>query len=42
MSRGMDVDKWLVTVKEGGILTENHLRMLCEKVKEVLVEESNV
>jgi hypothetical protein len=38
----VDVDAWLQTVKEGGIISERDLRVLCEKVKELLVEESNV
>lgn len=39
---GQDVDSWLATVKEGGILPERDLRLLCEKLKEILIEESNV
>ena len=38
----MDVDAWLNTVKGGNILPERDLRILCEKVKEILIEESNV
>ena len=30
------------TVKGGTILPERELRILCEKVKEILIEESNV
>jgi len=41
MSR-QDVDGWLETVKGGTILPERELRILCEKVKELLIEESNV
>ena len=37
-----DVDRWLDTVKNGNILTERELRILCEKIKEILIEESNV
>ena len=37
-----DVDSWLATVKDGGVLPERDLRILCEKIKEILVEESNV
>ena len=37
-----DIDNWLETVKEGTILPERELRILCEKVKEILIEESNV
>merc|ERR1711935_508321 len=39
---GQDVDNWLETVREGTILPERELRVLCEKVKEILIEESNV
>jgi len=42
MSGKSDVDPWLATVKDGGILPERDLRVLCEKIKEILVEESNV
>ena len=37
-----DPDKWLDIVKNGGILPERDLRVLCEKIKEILIEESNV
>lgn len=39
---GSDIDNWLETVKSGTILPERELRVLCEKVKEILIEESNV
>jgi serine/threonine-protein phosphatase 6 catalytic subunit len=42
MSAQADVDAWLEIVKEGKILPERDLRILCEKVKELLIEESNV
>jgi serine/threonine-protein phosphatase 6 catalytic subunit len=42
MSGQVDVDRWLDTVKGGGVLPERDLRILCEKVKELLIEESNV
>lgn len=42
MSQHSDVDQWLDTVKGGGVLPERDLRILCEKVKEILIEESNV
>ena len=42
MSGKSDVDSWLATVKDGGILPERDLRILCEKIKEILIEESNV
>merc|ERR1711966_457663 len=38
----MDLDKWIETVKTTQHLEENELKMLCEYVKEILVEESNV
>ena len=37
-----DPDAWLEQVKQGKILDERDLRVLCEKVKELLIEESNV
>ena len=37
-----DPDLWLQQVREGKILPERDLRVLCEKVKELLIEESNV
>ena len=37
-----DIDNWLDTVKNGTILPERELRILCEKAKEILIEESNV
>lgn len=42
MTQHSDVDQWLDTVKGGGVLPERDLRILCEKVKEILIEESNV
>jgi serine/threonine-protein phosphatase 6 catalytic subunit len=39
---GQDIDNWLETVNEGTILPERELRILCEKIKEILIEESNV
>ena len=41
MSSGKgDIDSWLATVKDGGILPERDLRVLCEKIKEILIEET--
>ena len=37
-----DIDSWLAYVKDGGVVPERNLRILCEKVKEILIEESNV
>ena len=42
MTAHVDIDSWLNTVKNGGVLPERDLRILCEKVKEILIEESNV
>jgi hypothetical protein len=42
MSRGCDVDAWLEQLRNGKILEERDLRLLCEKVKEIVIEESNV
>jgi hypothetical protein len=39
---GQDIDQWLDTIREGTILPERDLRILCEKVKEILIEESNI
>jgi serine/threonine-protein phosphatase 6 catalytic subunit len=36
------VDRWLSTVKAGNVLPERDLRLLCEKIKEILIEESNI
>ncbi len=38
----VDIDNWLEIVKGGKVLPERDLRILCEKVKELLIEESNV
>ena len=35
-------DKWLEDVKNGKCLTEHDLKILCDKLKEILCEESNV
>ena len=37
-----EVDNWLESIKEGTILPERDLRILCERIKEILMEESNV
>lgn len=37
-----DVNRWISTLKEGQVLPERDLRLLCEKIKEILIEESNV
>lgn len=38
----MDIDKYIKLLKDGQCLPERDLRMVCEKVKEILIEESNV
>jgi len=38
----MDLDKYIELLKGGQILPERDLRLVCEKVKEILIEESNV
>jgi len=38
----MDLDKYIKQLREGQCLPERDLRMVCEKVKEILIEESNV
>ena len=38
----MDIDKCINMLKRGEILSEKVLRRCCEKVKEILIEESNV
>jgi serine/threonine-protein phosphatase 6 catalytic subunit len=35
-------DKWLDQIKEGKCLTEHDVKILCDKLKEILCEESNV
>ena len=42
MSLPCDPDQWLEVVKNGGVLPERDLRILCEKIKEILIEESNI
>ena len=36
------VDKWLEQLKQGKCISERDVKLLCEKVKEILVVESNV
>ncbi|KAL5993368.1 hypothetical protein ACLOJK_014292 [Asimina triloba] len=38
----MDLDLWISKVKEGNHLMDNELQLLCEYVKDILIEESNV
>jgi len=39
---GMDLDLWLDKVRKGQHLGEWELKQLCDYVKELLIEESNV
>ncbi|CAG9466134.1 unnamed protein product [Pedinophyceae sp. YPF-701] len=39
---GLELDKWIETIKKCEHLEEDQLKALCEYVKEILVEESNV
>ncbi|WIA30754.1 hypothetical protein OEZ86_000817 [Tetradesmus obliquus] len=39
---GVELDKWIEKVKRCEYLAEDELKSLCEYVKEILVEESNV
>ena len=36
------IDEWLARLHEGKCLPEKDLRELCERTKEILMEESNV
>ncbi|KAJ0879608.1 putative protein-serine/threonine phosphatase [Helianthus annuus] len=38
----MDLDLWISKVKECQHLSEDELQLLCEYVKDILIEESNV
>jgi len=38
----MDLDKYLEILRGVGILPERTVRMICEQVKEIIIEESNV
>lgn len=42
MESGYNIEKWLEHIKKCKFLEEPDLKMLCEKVKELLLEESNV
>ena len=42
VTKKSDVDSWLAHLKDGGLLPERTLRILCEKVKEILINEGNV
>lgn len=38
----MDLEKWTETIRECKVLPMQDLKRLCDKVKEILLEESNV
>lgn len=38
----MNIDSYIETLKKGGLLEERDLKLLCDKAKEYLLEESNV
>lgn len=42
MSGNTSADLWLAQLYDGKCLSERDLRILCERVKEILIEESNV
>jgi serine/threonine-protein phosphatase 6 catalytic subunit len=39
---GIEIDHWLELLKNGKCLPEKDLRILCERVKDILAEENNV
>jgi len=38
----VDLDKWIETLKRGECIPESELKLLCDKVKEILLEEPNL
>ena len=38
----MDIDAWIETLKDGGILDENQLKLLWDKAKEIMMDENNI
>ena len=42
MSKYNEIDSLLAMALDGGIFTEKQIRCVCDKAKEVLVEESNL
>ena len=42
MAMGSNVDDWLESLLQGNPLPERELRQLCERVKEILIEENNL
>ena len=37
-----NIDSWIAHTIDGGLLPERDLRILCEKIKEILIDESNM
>lgn len=37
----MNIDEYIELIKSGKILSERDMRLLCEHIKDILVEESN-
>lgn len=42
MQKRSNLDSWIAHTLDGGILPERDIQILCEKVKEILIDESNV
>jgi len=42
ISMSLDVDQHIANLRKGMIIPETHLRLILEKLKEILMEESNV
>ena len=38
----MDIDRQIATLLDGGCLAERDLKMICDRAKEIFLEESNV
>ena len=36
------IDKWLEILQQGKCIPEHDIKILCDKVKEIFIEESNV
>ena len=42
MAESTVVDKWIEQLKSGEYLTESETKSLCNKAREILIEEDNV
>lgn len=42
MGGSVDIDQAIANLREGKILTENNLRIVCDKAKEIFLQESNM